>query len=88
MENHLRRGSDRLRFRGGYTTRRNKIDGLSGASFGVGLNFLATTVDYAWVPFGELGDSHQVTLVWKIPPLSLNLRDELDDKKNIFSQIV
>ncbi|MCB4756415.1 MAG: PorV/PorQ family protein [Elusimicrobia bacterium] len=56
-----------LSLRGGYTTKRNEIDKLSGASFGVGFLLSAISLDYAWIPYGELGDTHAVTLLWRIP---------------------
>jgi hypothetical protein len=61
---------DRLRglsLRGGYTTKRNKIEKLSGASLGMGFAVGAIMIDYAWIPYGELGDSHAVTLLWNLP---------------------
>jgi len=63
--------SDFVGLRGGYTTRRNKAEKLSGASFGLGLNVKQIDVDYAWIPFGELGDSHALTLKWRMSKFSL-----------------
>jgi hypothetical protein len=58
-----------LALRGGYTTRRNEAEELSGASFGLGFHFHSLSLDYAWVPYGKLGDGHVMTLLWKIPEL-------------------
>ena len=54
-----------LALRSGYTTRRSRTGGLSGASFGLGIAVKSISFDYAWLPFGELGDSHMFTLVWR-----------------------
>ncbi len=53
--------------RGGYNTKRNQIDKLSGASVGLGFSFKALSLDYAWIPYGALGDTHAVTLVFRLP---------------------
>jgi hypothetical protein len=61
---------DRFRgfaLRGGYTTSRNEIDGLSGASVGAGFAVGTVAIDYAWIPYGELGSSHAVSLIWNLP---------------------
>ncbi|OVE75274.1 hypothetical protein BVX98_07990 [bacterium F11] len=79
----LNKGSDHLAFRGGYNTRRNEAEKLSGASLGMGLTFFETSIDYAWVPFGELGDSHSVTLLWHIPHWSFRIRDQLENRKRL-----
>jgi hypothetical protein len=36
-----------------------------GASFGGGLRLGTTHVDYAFLPFGDLGMSHRVSLSWR-----------------------
>ncbi len=56
--------------RGGYTTRRNEIDQVSGASFGAGLYLGRLLFDYAWVPYGELGNSHVISISLKFAPES------------------
>ncbi len=56
-----------LALRGGYNTGRNEIDGMSGLSFGAGFGFGPAAIDYAWVPYGELGNSHAVSLLWNLP---------------------
>ena len=58
-----------LAFRGGYTTRRNDADKLSGFSFGMGLRLGVVRLDYAWVPYGELGDTHAMSLVFDLSKL-------------------
>jgi len=56
-----------LSLRGGYTTKRNKIEKFSGASFGFGFLLGGLSLDYAWIPYGELGDAHAVTFNLQIP---------------------
>ncbi|OVE76535.1 hypothetical protein BVX98_05705 [bacterium F11] len=61
--------------RGGYTTRNaGEIDGLQGISAGMGLSINDTIIHYAWVPFGELGATHRI---------SLNLRPQFFGMKKI-----
>lgn len=53
-----------LRF--GYNVSRQRgIDGLTGLTGGGGLDLDRMRVDYAWVPFGELGTTHKMTLAFK-----------------------
>lgn len=54
-----------LNLRSGYTNRRNAIGGLSGAAFGLGVSYRTFSFDYAWIPFGDLGDAHAFTLTWR-----------------------
>lgn len=53
-----------LRF--GYNVKRQRsVDGLTGLTAGGGLDLERFRVDYAWVPFGELGTTHKLTLAFK-----------------------
>jgi hypothetical protein len=53
-----------LAFRAGYQAGRSadKLGGLTGLGAGLGLKFDRFTLDYAYVPFGDLGDTHRMTL--------------------------
>ncbi len=53
-----------LAFRAGYQAGRSadKLGGLTGLGAGLGLKFDQFTLDYAYVPFGDLGDTHRMTL--------------------------
>lgn len=57
-------GDGGLALRGGYTTRTNEAEGLSGAGFGVGLPLGPLRLDYAWVPGGELDDGQLFSITW------------------------
>lgn len=46
----------------GYNTRTKDIGGLKGLSIGAGLWHKGYEFDYAFVPFGDLGSTHQVSL--------------------------
>lgn len=49
--------------RGGYNTRNGKnVDGLAGVCAGMGLDLVRLRFDYAWVPFGDLGQTHRISL--------------------------
>ncbi|OGR76131.1 MAG: hypothetical protein A2X32_02560 [Elusimicrobia bacterium GWC2_64_44] len=53
-----------LAFRAGYQLGRSQdeLGGLTGLGAGLGLKFDRFTLDYAYVPFGDLGDTHRMTL--------------------------
>jgi hypothetical protein len=48
--------------RAGYNTKTKDIGGLKGISIGAGLDYKGYGLDYAFVPFGDLGDTHRVAL--------------------------
>ncbi len=56
--------TDRLSLaaRVGYNTRSTGAGGLSGAAFGLGFGFQGLGVDYAFLPMGDLGAVHRVSL--------------------------
>ena len=63
-----------LFFRAGYkTTTMSDLDTLSGMSAGVGFSIGDVGIDYAWVPYGDLGDTHRISLSkrtgWRISSL-------------------
>lgn len=49
--------------RGGYNTARRDPGGLAGAALGLGLTYDAFTLDFAWLPGGELGDGFKYSLM-------------------------
>ncbi|MCM2266862.1 MAG: PorV/PorQ family protein [Elusimicrobiales bacterium] len=53
-----------LDFRAGYQVGRSRdeLGGLAGFAAGLGLKFDSFAFDYAYVPFGDLGDTHRMTL--------------------------
>ena len=52
--------------RAGYDqSRARNVEGLSGMSAGLGFDFSALRVDYAWVPMGDLGTTNRVTLAFR-----------------------
>lgn len=55
-----------LALRGGYNTRTSDVDGFAGFSMGLGVTRHAMTVDYAFLPFGDVGSTHWITLGWKL----------------------
>ncbi|MBI4056300.1 MAG: PorV/PorQ family protein [Elusimicrobia bacterium] len=49
----------------GYSLRNSsQIDGLSGMTAGLGLSLMPFRVDYAWVPFGDLGQTHRISMTF------------------------
>lgn len=54
--------------RAGYQLGRggDELGGLTGAAFGLGFKFRQFALDYAFVPFGDLGDTHRLTLGMKL----------------------
>jgi len=53
--------SGALRF--GYSSQRKDNDGLNGLAMGAGLNFYKVSFDFAWQPFGTLGDTFRYSLL-------------------------
>ena len=52
--------------RAGYNSRTfGSVSGFSGISFGAGFGFGRFDVDYALVPFGDLGQTHRISLSGK-----------------------
>lgn len=51
-------------FRAGYQLGRaaDKLGGLTGLGAGLGLKYERFSLDYAYVPFGDLGDTHRMTV--------------------------
>ncbi len=52
-------------FRAGYTSSRRDNGGLSGVTAGGGLAFTKASFDFAWIPFGTLGDAFRFSLLVK-----------------------
>lgn len=69
-----------LALRAGYATSRQEAEKLAGFSLGAGFNFKTVSFDYAWVPYGELGTSHVVSLVWRIPKIEPLVRTKAEKK--------
>ena len=50
----------------GYNTQTvGSVDGFTGASFGIGLRYKLGDIDYAFVPFGGIGQAHRISLTWR-----------------------
>jgi len=61
---YTRRFSTELRgaLRGGWFTRNMDAEGFSGLSMGFGVGFRSADFDFAWVPFGDLGNTFRYSL--------------------------
>ena len=60
------RYGDMFSFRGGYNTAHIKeLSAASGVTAGVGLFFWGQEFSYAWVPMGDLGQTHYFSLVFR-----------------------
>jgi len=46
----------------GYNTITKDIDGLKGITLGLGANYKNYKLDYAFVPYGDLGNTHKISL--------------------------
>lgn len=51
-----------LAVRGGYSTRNTKTGGLNGITGGVGIRYHDLSIDYAYVPYGDLGNTQRLSL--------------------------
>jgi len=49
-------------FRLGYSSVRQSQDGLNGIALGAGVRFYRAAFDFAWVPFGDLGNTFRYSL--------------------------
>lgn len=58
-------GAFNVSLRAGYYTQNTDPAGLTGLSMGAGLGFKRLSVDFAWVPFGELGNTFRYSLLLK-----------------------
>ncbi|HLD29209.1 MAG TPA: OmpA family protein, partial [bacterium] len=60
-------GMDTLYLRAGYliTEKKNYLDSMSLLRAGLGIKFNTVTLDYAWIPQGNLGTAHQVSLTYR-----------------------
>ncbi|HAM36979.1 MAG TPA: hypothetical protein DEB40_07100 [Elusimicrobia bacterium] len=47
----------------GYSSLRKDNDGLNGVAMGAGINFYKASFDFAWQPFGTLGDTFRYSLL-------------------------
>ncbi|MFA6316018.1 MAG: PorV/PorQ family protein [Elusimicrobiota bacterium] len=52
-------------FRGGYSSHYRDIAGLNGMAMGMGLTYNVASFDFAWLPFGRLGDTFRYSLLLK-----------------------
>lgn len=52
-------------FRAGYNSQHNNISGINGLTLGTGINFYKATFDFAWLPFGNLGNTFRYSLLIK-----------------------
>ncbi len=51
--------------RAGYTSARRDGEGLNGVTLGAGLGFHRAKFDFAWLPFGTLGNTFRYSLLVK-----------------------
>jgi len=59
------RGSFGFALRGGYNTLYSDTNGLAGVTAGAGFALGETNINYAWIPFGELGQTHRLSLLFQ-----------------------
>ena len=60
----------------GYRTDTLKeLSPLAGFSGGIGVNWWATELAYAWLPYGDLGNTHYISLLMKFGELSREKRN-------------
>jgi hypothetical protein len=62
----------------GYNTNTNDLNGTKNINLGTGFEYKGYRLDYAWSPYGELGDSHQISLLVKFDEAGLFIK-----KKNV-----
>lgn len=64
---YLYQFSERFSFspRVGYKSEDSELDGTNGVTAGFGFGYNNAMLDYAWTPYGELGDTHKISLLVK-----------------------
>ncbi|MBN2407173.1 MAG: tetratricopeptide repeat protein [Elusimicrobia bacterium] len=68
IEYRLYMGKIVLAARSGYRTNPiNDLDALAGLSAGGGIGYSDLRVDYSWVPYGDLGQTHRISLAYMFP---------------------
>lgn len=50
--------------RAGYNSTSSDVPGFSGASFGAGFTWNKAQIDYAWIPLGDLDQTHRISLTF------------------------
>jgi len=55
-----------LALRTGYKTNTKGLDAVDGLSFGFGVGYKSSRLDYAWVPYGDLGTAHRISFVYRM----------------------
>ena len=63
-----------LALRAGYNTETaSDLNGFSGASFGVGMNYQAVSFDYSLEPLGDLGLTQRISMSFRFQPVTVIL---------------
>lgn len=73
--------------RAGYNTRNKDTGGLNGVTVGAGIDYAGYTIDYAFVPYGNLGDTQRIALTIKFGYSSEDLRYKQTAAKPDNSQV-
>lgn len=64
----IQAGQVGLSLRGGYEAAAAQIGGLGGLALGAGVRFENLKVDFAYTPYGALGDPYRMSLGWDFAP--------------------
>jgi len=54
-----------IAFRGGYKSNTDGLGGSAGITMGIGVIYNSYTFDYAFVPYGDLGDTHRISIAYR-----------------------
>ncbi|MFH1957063.1 MAG: PorV/PorQ family protein [bacterium] len=68
--------------RTGYKTNTKGLDASDGLSAGFGLRYGECQMDYAWVPYGDLGVSHRISFTYR-PKEKIEKRSEEKEEKKV-----
>ncbi|MFH1353330.1 MAG: PorV/PorQ family protein [bacterium] len=68
--------------RTGYKTNTEGLDASDGLSAGFGLRYGECLMDYAWVPYGDLGVSHRISFTYR-PKEKIEKRSEEKQEKEV-----
>jgi len=66
-----------------YNFSNTRLDGLTGITAGLGIKLQGVELDYAYVPFGDMGGTHKVSLVYAVVQAPQEQKPEPEIKKTI-----
>jgi len=64
-----------------YRSTTKELEGIAGITAGVGFRFRDYCIDYAWTPYGQLGDTHRMSLSMKFGKEEEVKKEEVEKRR-------